>query len=289
MRKYSVGEVQLLELRDAEHIKSDQLMSPFVWNGSTEDWMALRVVEPSAKGISTICFAKGNGEVFELANIRILAPGPNQEDLGGCEDPTVFFHEGQCKVYYTGWNSEIHESKLLFASGPSISSLSKRGDVFHDHRHWNMKEATIVKVEDGWRLFFEYSDRVHSLIGVSFSCTPDGDWKPEDDPFGLRPGHWDGWHLSTGPTAFEDSERPVMFYNGSDKDARWRIGWVEFNSDYTRVLSRCDEPLVRPEHLPDSMPDIAFASSAIMRDDGTIELYFSVSDRTLCRTTVHVD
>ena len=37
-----------------------------------------------------------------------------------------------------------------------------------------------------------------------------------------------------------------MFYNGATQDARWRIGWVAFNSDCTRVVGRGIEPLVVP-------------------------------------------
>ena len=253
--------------------------------------MALRLVDVGPEnltGPSAICFAKGDGTHFELADGPALVPGPTDEDLGGCEDPTLFFHEGRCKVYYTGWNAQIRESKLLFASGPDISSLTKHGDVLHGIHHWNTKEATIVQVDGGWRLFFEYSESTHSLIGKAFSGNPNGDWRPEPDPFGLRPDFWDSYHLSTGPTAFEGSDCPVMFYNGSDEHACWRIGWVEFDRTYTRVLARSDEPLVRPEHLPDSYPDIAFASSAIVLDDSNVELYFSVGDRTLVKAQIQV-
>lgn len=26
-----------------------------------------------------------------------------------------------------------------------------------------------------------------------------------------------------------------MFYNGATRDARWRIGWIAFDAEYTKV------------------------------------------------------
>lgn len=289
MRTYKIGSVCPIELKRSKHIKGDYLMSPYAWKEGDVYWMALRVVNVSPDGIpgsSYVCFAKGDGVHFQLADTPALVPGPTPEDIDGCEDPTLFFHEGKCKLYYTGWNEKLHQSRLLFASGPDISSLRKHGDVLHGIHHWNLKEATIVHSEYGWRLFYEYSERIQSLIGQAFSETPDGGWQAQKDPFGPRPDHWDSWHLSTGPIAFEKSDTPVMFYNGSDKDANWRIGWVEFDRTFTKVVRRCEEPLVRPEHLPSDLPSIAFAASMLPLDEDRIELYFSIADRRLCKVVV---
>lgn len=279
MRRYELVDIQPVTVRN-----SLDLMSPFVWREGDQYWMALRVIETD--GSSQVCFATGDGTDFTLADHPALTPGPQPEDISGCEDPTVFFHDGKCKIYYTGWNAEIRRAKLLFASGPSIQTLTKHGDVLQGVEHWNTKEATIVEGSSGWRLFYEYSDAAHSLIGCAFSDQPDGDWRTAPDPFGLRPDQWDSWHLSTGPTAFDDTDAPVMFYNGSDVFPRWRIGWVEFDRDFTMVTRRCQEPLIHPDHLPDGFTDIAFAASVVSLGGGVLDLYFSVGDRRLMKATI---
>lgn len=289
MRRFEVVDIVPLQLTESPLTLDRYLMSPFVWKEGEEFWMALRVVEVSANqgwGESTIRFAKGDGVHFELADTPALSPGPWAEDLGGCEDPTIFFHEGQCRVYYTGWNAHIRQSKLLYAAGHDIAHLQKRGDVLHGIRHWNTKEATLVKTPSGWRLFYEYSESLQSLIGRAFSSEPTEHWRDEEDPFAPRPDSWDSWHLSTGPVAFSDSDSPVMFYNGADKDAHWRIGWVEFDSSYRTVTARGAEPVIRPEHLPEGYNDIAFAASSLESGQDRLDLYYSVGDRTLYKATI---
>jgi hypothetical protein len=77
-----------------------------------------------------------------------------------------------------------------------------------------------------------------------------------------------------------------MFYNGATADARWRIGWIAFDENYSRVVDRCVEPmLVPPPPEQRAGTDIAFAASCL--DDGqTILLYFSLEDRVLRRAHV---
>ncbi len=63
---------------------------------------------------------------------------------------------------------------------------------------------------------------------------PDGPWTVLPDPFGIREDSWDNWHLSTGPISQSPGQDPVMFYNGATHDARWRIGWISFDPDFTQ-------------------------------------------------------
>jgi len=79
---------------------------------------------------------------------------------------------------------------------------------------------------------------------------------------------------------------PVMFYNGATVDARWRIGWVSFDRDYTCVTGRGIEPvLVPPPAVDRAADDIAFAASTVIEDD-LIALYFSIEDCTLRRALI---
>ncbi|MGZ5826892.1 MAG: glycosidase, partial [Croceibacterium sp.] len=101
-----------------------------------------------------------------------------------------------------------------------------------------------------------------------------------------REDSWDNWHLSTGPVVQQPGFDPVMFYNGATIDARWRIGWISFDADYTRVTGRCVEPmLVPPPAAERSAADMAFAASTVIEGD-MIALYFSLEDSTLRRAMV---
>ena len=79
-----------------------------------------------------------------------------------------------------------------------------------------------------------------------------------------------------------------MFYNGATVDARWRIGWIAFDRDFTRVAARGLEPLlIPPPPIDRAATDIAFAASALIEGDA-INLYYSLEDRMLSRAIVRV-
>ena len=151
----------------------------------------------------------------------------------------------------------------------------------------NIKEATLARTAAGdWRLFYEYAANEASRVGVASGPSATGPWTVLSDPFGIREDSWDNWHLSTGPIVQRAGDDPVMFYNGATHDARWRIGWISFDADFTRVTGRGLEPLLLPPPAKDRQAtDIAFAASTIVESDG-IALYYSLEDRMLRRAMI---
>jgi predicted GH43/DUF377 family glycosyl hydrolase len=226
---------------------------------------------------------------FSMGAQPVIAPGPGDEDQDGCEDPTLAVVDGTYYVYYSGWNEAHHVGQLLLATGPNCDHLQKRGIALAASPGLgNPKEATIVPVADGtWRLFFEYAAEGASRIGIASSPAVDGPWTVQDPLFAARPGCWDGWHLSTGPLLNADPQRPIMFYNGATQDTHWRIGWVAFDAEFTRVVARSDEPLITPPVPKGDTTDIAFAASAVARDD-EVWLYYSVADKDMFRATIQM-
>ena len=57
----------------------------------------------------------------------VIAPGPEDYDIAGCEDPTLAVVNKTCYVYYSGWNETEKTGQLLLASGPDCAHLEKRG------------------------------------------------------------------------------------------------------------------------------------------------------------------
>ncbi|GAC1413675.1 MAG: hypothetical protein NVSMB69_15970 [Novosphingobium sp.] len=283
------------------------LMSPYVWTDDNGCRILLRVV-PNPLGPTdptgvVYCGKSNDGLWFHLDAKPAIAPGPEFDDAGGCEDPTVVMAlNHDLLVYYTGVDARRTQGAMMVARGRDLSTLVKeRVALKAPEGEGNIKEATVAQGADGrFRLFYEYAAgfevegvKEHigaSRIGMATGPTADGPWEVAPDPFTVRPDSWDNWHLSTGPIVSQPGSDPVMFYNGATLDARWRIGWVTFDPDFTRVTARGLMPLVLPpppQHR--DATDIAFAASCLVdgpNESGDIQLYYSLEDRMLRRATV---
>lgn len=270
------------------------LMSPYVWEDKAVRHLLVRVLKnPLGPGDPTGVIYAGTSEdglTFTMKATPAIAPGPDFIDAGGVEDPTVVVAEGgRLLVFYTGVDGKREKGSLLVAVGGGLTELEKKQVLLTaPEGEGNIKEATVARGADGrYRLFYEYAKDNASRIGLAVADDgPEGPWTVVDDPFGIREDGWDNWHLSTGPVVSRKGEPPVMFYNGATADARWRIGWIAFDADFTRVVDRCIEPMIMPPPPRQRGGiDIAFAASCL--DDGeTILLYYSLEDRVLARAQV---
>lgn len=269
------------------------LMSPFVWQEGAAYRLLVRVVPyPLGPNDPTGIIWSGesdDGLHFRMAREPAIVPGPDPVDAGGCEDPTVVRgDEGAYLIFYTGVDALRQQGSLLVAEGPDLTRLSKQRVMLQaPEGEGNIKEATIARGADGrYRLFYEYARDNASRIGMAVGPGLEGPWTVVDDPFPIREDGWDNWHLSTGPIVQIEGQDPVMFYNGATADARWRIGWVSFDADFTRVTGRGIEPVLMPPPAKDrSATDIAFAASTVV-EGGDIRLYYSLEDRILRRATI---
>lgn len=78
-----------------------------------------------------------------------------------------------------------------------------------------------------------------------------------------------------------------MFYNGATEKGVWRIGWIEFDAEFERVLERCEDPVIVPhQRLTGQDTDIAFAASCIARGMHRCDLFYSVSDKDMYRAVL---
>ena len=269
------------------------LMSPYVWEEGGTTHLLVRVLKnPLGPADPTGVIYAGtstDGLMFTMNAQPAIVPGPEQVDGGGVEDPTVVFADkGEVLVFFTAVDAKREQGSLCVAKGCDLGSLIKMQVMLKaPEGEGNVKEATVAKGEDGrYRLFYEYAKDNASRIGMALADSLEGPWEVTDDPFTIREDSWDNWHLSTGPIVARDGEPPVMFYNGATADARWRIGWIAFDPNYTRVIDRCIEPmLVPPPPKMRAGTDIAFAASCL-HDKRSIQLYYSLEDRVLRRACV---
>ncbi len=295
---YAIEALDLVTLDSAGpagELAGYDLMSPYVWRQDGRIRMLVRVLrDPLGPTDPTgIIYAASSqdGLAFAADHHPAIGPGPDAIDAGGVEDPTVVFADrGEVLVFYTGVDAPRMQGSMCVARGSDLSSLVKRAVVLQaPPGEGNVKEATVARGADGrYRLFYEYALNNASRIGIAIGDSLEGPWESIADPFTIRDDSWDNWHLSTGPIVGQAGWPPVMFYNGATADARWRIGWVAFDENYTRVVARGLEPLlVPPPPQLRTGTDIAFAASCI--DTGTagsLHLYYSLEDKLLRRATV---
>lgn len=269
------------------------LMSPFVWTEGRRYRLLVRALprplgEHDPTGVIW-CGDSGDGLHFTVRSQPSIVPGPDPADAGGCEDPTVVRgDEGHYLIFYTGVDAGRRQGSLLVAQGSDLTRLTKQRVMLQAPQgEGNIKEATLALGADGqYRLFYEYARDNASRVGMAIGPGPEGPWTVVEDPFSIREGGWDNWHLSTGPIVQRQGEDPVMFYNGATIDARWRIGWISFSGDFSRMTGRGVEPLLMPPPAMDrTATDIAFAASCLVQGDD-IHLYYSLEDRLLSRALV---
>lgn len=287
-------EVVTLDIARADGLLAGHdLMSPYVWEEDGRKRLLVRVLKnPLADHDPTGVIYAGSSEDglrFTMHRKPAIEPGPDDVDAGGVEDPTVVTASAdKLLVFFTGVDARRQQGSLLVAKGKDLDCLGKEKVLLKaPEGEGNIKEATVAQGADGrWRLFYEYAKNNASRIGLALADGPEGPWEAVADPFTVRPKGWDNWHLSTGPIVVRPGQPPVMFYNGATADARWRIGWIAFDENYTRILDRCIEPmLVPPPPEQRAGTDIAFAASCL--DDGkTIFLYYSLEDRVLRRARI---
>ena len=287
---FTIDEDVELQLEAREPLRSMYTLSPFVWRVGRTLQIVLRAVnrdDDPAKKVARVYHGRSDdGLRFCMDREPDIAPGPGADDRDGCEDPSVAVDGDRILVYYTGWNQSKKEGKLLVASGSNVCRLQKDGVALDSTpTHANPKEATIARCEDGsWVLFFEYARDNRSRMGLARSPRVDGPWQMQHDPMIARDAGWDSWHLSPGPV-MPFADRVVMFYNGADDKAAWRIGWTLFEKDFSTVVDRGERPLIVPPRPAGDETDIAFVASAVAAADATW-LYYSVADRTMKRATV---
>ena len=292
---FNVKAIEEVVLDAPPDLAARDLMSPYVWREDDGRWgiMVRAVPARGAERVDTGVIWAGwsdDGRTFTMLPGPAIAPGPGENDAGGVEDPTVVRRaDGSYAVYYTGVLADQAHGQLCYAAGPAIDRLEKSGVALASSKsQGNTKEATVDRTADGrWRLFYEYAADEASRIGLAIGPDIAGPWTEQPTPFMPREESWDDWHLSTGPLLTSDADMPVMFYNGATRDARWRIGWVAFDRDYSRVVARGIEPLVTPPPVDDrSATDIAFAAGVAEDDDGAVWLYYSLEDRRLARARI---
>lgn len=155
--RFAVTYVEALKIQSRPPLADMYQLSPFVWRTAERYDILLRAVphseRPSEKIARVYHGTSTDGIHFTMDDEPAIAPGPDEDDLDGCEDPTLAIVDATHYVYYTGWNERRKRGELLLAAGRDPQHLEKRGVALQSQTGCeNPKEATIVQSADGtWR------------------------------------------------------------------------------------------------------------------------------------------
>lgn len=293
MSGYKLIKREPLHLTCSIPLKGMYKLSPYVWKEDKKYCMLLRAENRSddvTQKAARIFYGESNDGIhFKMDDGPVLAPGVSELSKDGVEDPTVVCTPEGYLVYYTGWNLTRRRGQLLYSKGKTIHELEFAGEALTSKRHYrNPKEATVVQLKNKeWALYFEFARGGRSRLGKASGTSSEGPWNIDGEFLKARHGCWDSHHLSTGPMLLDAKQETVMFYNGSNAAAHWRIGWATLD-DNGKVTARCKEPLITPPADIKGKEDIAFAASAILHDDNHIWLYYSREDKEPLRALIEI-
>jgi len=292
MNTYKVIKIEKLKLKCSSPLAGMYKLSPCVWKKNGIYQMLVRAVNTSEDATQKVARiysgTSRNGISFKMSDGPVIAPGTNSYDKDGCEDPTVVCLNNKYLVYYTGWNQTKMKGQLLLAKGNDLGSLSLVNVAIPSKKPYiNPKEATVTQLKNGkWLLLFEYANQNRSKLGKATSTKAEGPWKIKGEFLTTIKDSWDSYHLSPGQVLTDHTGETVMFYNGSDPDAHWRIGWVKLD-DKGKITNRSKKPLITPSKGKPGETDIAFAASAILVKN-QIWLYYTMADNTTFRAIIEV-
>ncbi|RYU89596.1 hypothetical protein EWM62_14880 [Mucilaginibacter terrigena] len=287
---YKAIKIEELKLKCKAPLEGMYKLSPLVWEENGIYQMLVRAVntseDPTQKVARVYSGTSKNGLSFKMSDGPVIAPGTTSLDKDGCEDPTVVCVPKGYLVYYTGWNQTKMEGQLLLAKGKTLETLRLDSVAISSKKPYlNPKEASVTQLKNGkWNLLFEYADQHRSKLGRATSKKAEGPWKIKGEFLEAVDGNWDSYHLSPGPVLADANGQTVMFYNGSDDKARWRIGWVKLG-DNGKITERSKDPLITPPKSKPGETDIAFAASAVLVGK-QIWLYYTTADKSIFRAII---
>ena len=158
----TVEQIEPVTMSGNRAVAARDLMSPYVWQERDGSFgMLVRAVPKMEDGgypgdTGRIWYATSrDGLKFEAVGARpVIAPGPDADDAGGCEDPTpVFAEDGSVVIYYTGVDKTHSHGEMLYATGPSLDRLTKRGSrALEELAPALVEEDGVIELLEGARV-----------------------------------------------------------------------------------------------------------------------------------------
>lgn len=252
---------------------------------------------------STIGMAESEDGVHFGSERQVIAPKESWEAFG-CEDPRAVVIEGTTYLSYTalgGYPFNADNIRVAIA-------ISKDGEHFVE-RHlatpFNAKAFALFpeKVNGKYAaLLSVHTDRPPTAICLALADKIEDFWSPQ---------YWTEWyehwqshavsltrsetdHVEAGAVPLKTDKGWLFFYSYIEHyfSGGTRIFGVEAAlldlTNPTKVLGRT-YPFLVPEEIYERYgvaPEIVFPTSALLSDEGTIDLYYGAADTTCAKATM---
>jgi predicted GH43/DUF377 family glycosyl hydrolase len=245
-------------------------------------------------GVQNIHLARaGKNNMFIVENEPFLSIATEDQykehESHGLMDPRVTFLEGIYYILYVA-NGD-HGFRLGLAKTKDFKSVerigiisepdTKAGALFSSKI--NGKYARLERPGEGSSIWVSYSnDLIH--------------WGESEIVISPRDGFWDMSRIGVGPPPMEIEIGWLLIYYGikdTSSGPIFRLGAVILDKDDpTKILGRSNIPILSPqenyERIGD-MPNIVFSTGAVIKENGSLVIYYGAADSCICMGTTTVD
>lgn len=228
---------------------------------------------------------------FELSS-------PNELQFGriGCEDPRIIYLKDEGEYYVTYVSASVkqinrHNLNQLRKSAPygwydvftrvivseDLSDFKDCGLIFHKK---SLKDVALFpKKLNGYYIFLV---RFPPSIQIAFSRNL-VDIEHVTELINPREGYWDNDKVGVGPAPIFTPKGWLCIYHGVDKKRYYRLGYFVLDlKDPTKVIYRCEEPILEPERPWErigNVPDVVFSNGADIYKDEVYVFYGAADTR----------
>lgn len=291
-------------IRPQGNLAADQIFNPaaIVYNGEVR--LLCRCInyddKPKRKhwAVSSLVWAKSsNGTDFILDDKPFLKSDENSVYGGGFEDARlVWFPEEELYVLtYTGVKSYI-ETPGLIALSKDLENWEFVGEVFPD------KAICLIPKKINGKYWAYYGN---SSIFAAWSEDL-RTWHTDRKPvLNTREGKFDAHICECVASPVVSENGILLMYNGGTPDrenydyvnkhgltdylahrteSRYSIGWALFDpKNPTRLISRCDEPILEPTELYELFGHVGFKifGCGLIKFNSKYHLYYGCNDNRI--------
>lgn len=300
LKKYSGNPI----IRPHGELAADQIFNPAAIVHNNKVGLLCRCINYDNKpkkhnwSVSSLVWAwSDNGTDFVLDDVAFLKGDPNGIYGGGFEDPRlVWLPEEELYVLtYTGVKNYI-ETPGLIALSKDLKNWEFLGEAFPD------RAVCIVPKKINGKYWAYYGT---SSIFVSWSDDL-RTWHTDRKPvLNTREGNFDGHFCESVASPIISENGIFLMYNGATPDrenfdyvnkhgltdylahrteSRYSIGWALFDANEpTRLISRCDKPVLEPTELYELFGHVGFAifGCGLVKFNSKYHLYYGCNDNRI--------
>jgi predicted GH43/DUF377 family glycosyl hydrolase len=270
-----------------------------VFNGTPvkfKDTYLLLLRVEGQQGYSFFCLARSeDGFHFAVDDQPCMLPAEEEPfklwEENGLEDPRLTIIDGRYYIMYTAVSRYGHRIALAgtddFESFERIALVSGPGN----------KDGVLFPEKING--YYSRLDRpIGNDIGsIWISYSPDLiNWGRSELVLSPRPRYWDSTRIGASVPPIRTERGWLEIYHGFKMTSAgpiYRVGTVMLDLDNpAKVLGRCLSPVLSPRQEYERIGDVgnvAFASGAIVEDDGEVKIYYGAADTSICVASAHID